>query len=74
MEETKIKELLLKENEEFRKVFDQHQKLEKKLARFQSKNFLSDEEKWEERQLKKRKLMLKDKMYSLMTEYKKSLP
>ncbi len=74
MEEMKIKELLLKENKEFRKAFNQHQKLEKKLVKFQSKNFLSDEEKWEERQLKKKKLMLKDKMYSLMTEYKKSLP
>lgn len=73
MEEMKIKDLLLKENKEFRKAFDQHQKLEKKLVKFQSKNFLSDEEKWEERQLKKKKLMLKDKMYSLMTEYKKSL-
>jgi len=74
MEEMRIKEILLKENKEFRKAFEQHQKLEKKLVKFQSKNFLSDEEKWEERQLKKKKLMLKDKMYSLMTEYKKSLP
>lgn len=74
MEEMKIKELLLKENEEFRKAFNQHQKLEKKLVKFQSKDFLSDEEKWQEIQLKKKKLMLKDKMYSLMTEYKNSLP
>jgi len=74
MEEKKIREILLKENKEFRRAFDQHQKLEKKLAKFQAKNFLSDEEKWEERQLKKEKLMLKDKMYYLMAEYKKSLP
>jgi uncharacterized protein YdcH (DUF465 family) len=74
MEEMKIKELLIKENKEFRKAFDQHQKLEKKLVKFRSKNYLSDEEKWEERQLKIKKLMFKDKMYSMMTEYKKSLP
>ncbi len=74
MEEKKIKELLLKENEEFRKAFEQHKELEKKLAKLQAKNFLSDEETWEERQLKKEKLRLKDRMYSLMTEYKKSLP
>lgn len=74
MEEKQIKELLLEENKEFRKAFDQHQKLEKKLAKFQAKSFLSDKEKWEERQMKKEKLMLKDKMYYLMTEYKKSLP
>ena len=74
MDEKEIKELLLKESEEFRKVFDEHQKLEKKLAKFQAKNFLSEEDKWEERQMKKKKLLLKDKMYILMTEYKKSLP
>ncbi len=74
MDEKEIKERLLKENEEFRKAFDEHQKLEKKLAKFQAKSFLSEEEKWEERQLKKNKLILKDKMYYLMTEYKKSLP
>jgi uncharacterized protein YdcH (DUF465 family) len=74
MEEKKIKELLLKQNEEFRKAFDQHKKLEKKLVKFQTKNFLSEQEKVEERQLNKKKLVLKDKMYSLMTEYKRSLP
>jgi uncharacterized protein YdcH (DUF465 family) len=74
MDEKEIKERLLKENEEFRKAFDEHQKLEKKLAKFQAKSFLSEAEKWEERQLKKNKLILKDKMYYLMTEYKKSFP
>jgi len=74
MEEKKMREILLKENKEFRGAFDQHQKLEKKLAKFQAKSYLSDDEKWEERQLKKEKLLLKDKMYYLMAEYKKSLP
>jgi uncharacterized protein YdcH (DUF465 family) len=73
MEEKKIREILLKENHEFRRAFDQHQKLEKKLSKFHAKSFLSDEEEWEERQLKKEKLMIKDKMYHLMAEYKKSL-
>jgi len=73
MEEKEIKERLMKENEEFRNAFDQHQKLEKKLSKFQAKSYLTEEEKLEEKQLKKNKLLLKDKMYYMMTEYGKSL-
>jgi len=36
-------------------------------------NYLSDNEKLKIRELKKKKLALKDKMYIMMTEYKKSL-
>jgi uncharacterized protein YdcH (DUF465 family) len=73
MEEKEIKERLLKENKEFRKTFDQHQELEKKLSKFQAKSYLTEEEKLEEKQLKKNKLLLKDKMYYMMTEFRKSL-
>jgi hypothetical protein len=73
MEENEIKKILLKENAEFRKTFDRHQELEKELGQFQSKSYLSDEEKWKEKQLKKSKLQLKDKMYHMMKEYGKSL-
>lgn len=73
MEEKEIKERLLKENEEFRNAFDQHMKLEKKLTKFQAKSYLTEEEKLKEKQLKKNKLLLKDKMYHMMTEYGKSL-
>jgi uncharacterized protein YdcH (DUF465 family) len=72
MKEKEIKERLLKENEEFRNAFDQHQKLEKKLSTFQAKSYLTEEEKLEEKKLKKNKLLLKDKMYYMMTEYGKS--
>jgi uncharacterized protein YdcH (DUF465 family) len=72
MEEKAIKELLLKENKEFRKAFDQHQKLEKKLAKFHVKNYLTEEEKLKEKQLKKNKLLLKDKMYYMMVEFRKT--
>ena len=72
MEEKELKELLLKENEEFRKAYEQHQSYEKKLEKFKKKSFLNEEERMEEKQLKKKKLALKDKMYFLMTEYKKN--
>ncbi|MFQ6109465.1 MAG: hypothetical protein ACE5L7_07930 [Candidatus Aminicenantales bacterium] len=73
MEEEEIKEILLKENEEFRKAYRMHQQYEKKLEEFKKKGFLSEEEKLQEKELKKKKLALKDKMYYLMIEYRKSL-
>lgn len=73
MEEREIKEMLLKENKEFKKAYQLHQRYEKKLEEFKKKEFLSEKEKHEERELKKRKLILKDKMYYMMTEYRKSL-
>lgn len=73
MEEKELKELLLKENDEFRKAFQEHQKYEKKLEKFKKKSFLTEEERLEEKELKKKKLALKDRMYFLMIEHKKSL-
>lgn len=74
MREKEIKERLLKENKEFLKAYKQHQKLERQLSRFQTKSFLTEEEKVEEKRLKIQKLKLKDKMYHMMTEYRKHLP
>ena len=73
MREKELKELLLKENKEFRKANQLHQQYEKKLEKLKAKSFLTEAERQEEKELKKRKLALKDKMYYMMTEYKKSL-
>jgi uncharacterized protein YdcH (DUF465 family) len=73
MREKELKERLLKENEEFRKANRMHQQYEKKLDKLKAKSFLTEAEKQQEKEMKKKKLALKDKMYYLMTEYKKSL-
>ncbi|MBN1224765.1 MAG: hypothetical protein JXB23_16075 [Candidatus Aminicenantes bacterium] len=73
MEEKELKELLIKESKEFKKVFELHQKYEKELDKFKQKSFLTDKERLKETELKKKKLALKDKMYFMMTEYGKSL-
>ena len=73
MREKELRELLLKENDEFKKANKQHQQFDKKLEKLKAKSFLTDEEKQEVIELKKKKLALKDKMYYLMTEFKKSL-
>jgi uncharacterized protein YdcH (DUF465 family) len=71
MDEHALKELLLSENEDFRKLHEQHQDCEKRLEILQIKSFLSEQEKLEERELKKQKLALKDKMYLMMVEFRK---
>ena len=73
MEEEEIKQHLLEKSQEFRKAFDLHKTLEKKLVRFQSKSYLTEKDRWEEKQIKKNKLQLKDKMYRLMRDYRESV-
>lgn len=73
MREKELKDLLLKENDKFKKASKLHQQYEKKLEKLKAKSFLTEAEKQEEKELKKKKLILKDKMYVMMTEYKKSL-
>jgi uncharacterized protein YdcH (DUF465 family) len=73
MDENALKERLLRENQEFRKLFEEHREHEKKLAEFKGKTHLTDLERLEEKELKKRKLALKDKMYLLMRDFQKSL-
>jgi uncharacterized protein YdcH (DUF465 family) len=72
MDESELKELLLKKNQKFKRLHDEHQSYEKKLELFKAKGFLTEEEKLEEREIKKRKLAIKDRMYLLMEQFRKS--
>jgi uncharacterized protein YdcH (DUF465 family) len=69
MDEQAIKELLLRENAEFRRAHDDHQACEKALDALRGKSRLSTVEADEERDLKKKKLALKDRMYRLMADH-----
>lgn len=71
MTEERIKEILLKSNETFRKIHHEHQECEQSLDRLRSKSFLTEEERLEEKMLKKKKLRLKDEMYRMIIEYGK---
>ncbi|MCP2519742.1 DUF465 domain-containing protein [Candidatus Aminicenantes bacterium AC-708-M15] len=71
MREEELKKLLLKENEEFKRLYEKHQECEKRLKMLQEKLYLNENEKYEEKILKKEKLALKDKMYHIINEYKK---
>ncbi|MGD8539342.1 MAG: DUF465 domain-containing protein [Candidatus Aminicenantes bacterium] len=73
MGEKELKQALMQKNKDFREVVHLHQKFDSQLEKLKSKNYLSENEKLKIRELKKKKLALKDKMYVMMTEYKKSL-
>ena len=66
MDETRLKDRLVRENAEFRKLHEEHQRHERRLADLKAKAFPSEAEQIEERDLKKKKLALKDEMYRLM--------
>ncbi|MCR4395338.1 MAG: DUF465 domain-containing protein [Candidatus Saccharicenans sp.] len=69
MTEEKIKELLLKDNETFRKIYQDHQECEQALSRLRAKSFLTEEDRLQEKLLKKKKLRLKDEMYRMILEF-----
>ncbi len=72
MGEKELKKTLMQENQEFKAVVELHQKYDDELEKLESITYLSESEKLKIRELKKKKLVLKDKMYVMMTEYRKS--
>jgi uncharacterized protein YdcH (DUF465 family) len=67
-----VKEELLKENQMFRELAQQHQNYEKRLTELANLTYPNDEELLEESVLKKKKLAVKDEMYAIMQEYTNS--
>ena len=60
MNEDQIKEVLLREDQAFSRLYEQHQEIEQSLSNLQAKGFLTASEELAEKELKKRKLRLKD--------------
>ena len=71
MKENEIVEALKKQNEEFKKISEEHRNLDELLAEMDSKHYLSPEEEIERKRMQKLKLVRKDRMAELMREYKK---
>jgi len=67
-----LKEELINRDPEFRQLAQEHHKYEERLGELSALSYPSDEEQLEEITLKKKKLALKDQMYSMMLQYQKS--
>jgi uncharacterized protein YdcH (DUF465 family) len=66
-----VKEQLMSNNPEFREMVREHGRYEERLSELSALAYPSDEEQLEETTLKKKKLALKDQIYSLMLDYEK---
>ena len=55
-------ERLTAENDEFRKLHDEHRKYDNELSALRGRGFLSSEQQWRVSELKKLKLIAKDRM------------
>ena len=71
--EAELREQLMKDNAEFRRLAAEHQHYDHQLEDLANKHFLSEEEQLQEKTLKKKKLMLKDQMYSMVQKARKQL-
>ena len=71
MKEAEVIDILRNENEEYRKIEEEHRKLDQYLEEMSKKKYLSSEEEIEKKKLQKKKLRYKDKLAQLIREYKK---
>ena len=69
--DAEIRERLMQEDAEFRKLAAEHQTYDQQLTELESRHFQSEEEKLTEKNLKKKKLALKDQMYAMVQKYRK---
>ncbi len=69
MKETEIINMLRRENDEFRKVEEEHRRLDKDLDEMNRKKYLTPDEEMEKKNMQKQKLQYKDRMAQLIREY-----
>jgi len=69
---TQYRDMLLANNDQFRKLAGEHAQYSQRLDSLIQKRFLSEEEKVEEVRLKKLKLRLKDQMELLEREFRQT--
>jgi uncharacterized protein YdcH (DUF465 family) len=67
---SELRNRLLNNNQEFRELAAQHHDLDARLHSLISKPYLSDSEQFEETQIKKRKLHLKDRMEDILRKHR----
>ena len=65
-----LKHLLIETNQEFRELASKHHTLDDRLHELESKHYLSNDEQFEEINLKKRKLYIKDRMELIIRHHR----
>jgi len=67
-----IKQLLIEENDAFKKLYQKHQSYEQVLEKMNERPYLTTQEQMEATNIKKHKLMLKTQMEQIIQEHLKS--
>jgi len=66
-------ERLTQENHEFKKLHDEHKKYDDELAALNGRGFLSPDQQWRVSELKKLKLIAKDRMEAIIRHTRASM-
>jgi uncharacterized protein YdcH (DUF465 family) len=69
--EPEVRDILLMESDEFRFLVQQHAEYESRLEELTGKHLPSEQERIEEIQIKKHKLLLKDQMAAMIRDYRR---
>lgn len=72
MKESDIAEILMQQDEQYKRLHEEHKKLDHLLEEIDRKRFLTAEEEIERKRIQKQKLLKKDSMAGIIREYKKS--
>jgi uncharacterized protein YdcH (DUF465 family) len=67
-----VKEELIATDEEFRRLHEEHQTCEHRLAELNHKSLLSEDDEIEEKKIKLHKLNLKDRMESMLRAHREA--
>jgi uncharacterized protein YdcH (DUF465 family) len=67
-----LKAELIKTDDEFRRLHEEHQQYEKRLQEINQKSLLSQEDEVEEKKIKLHKLTLKDHMEQILRAHRES--
>ncbi|HEX2311128.1 MAG TPA: DUF465 domain-containing protein [Vicinamibacterales bacterium] len=67
-----LRELLLQSDQQFRELALKHHELDDRLHELSARPYLSESEQFEEIQLKKKKLHLKDQMEGILRRHRSS--
>ena len=73
MKEEEIKEHLMSDSPEFRRLVEEHKQFEGRLEELHNRHHMTDHDHLEEIQLKKKKLSVKDQMNALISEFRDEL-
>ncbi len=65
-----LKAYLLAENIQFRDLANEHRQYEERLGQLAALSYPNDDELVEEKSLKKKKLLIKDQMESILAQYR----